>query len=255
MLSLSRYRFATRAAGIHCICSVVVALLAAWIVFGIWYPYPYGELAGGQQLFLLVVSVDVVCGPLLTFVIFNPKKRRRELIADLGLVALIQVAALGYGLGSVWQARPIYLVHEVERFRVIAAPDIDVEQLNALPGNLKPEFWAGPKVVDIRSPKSIEERNTILFAAATGGRDYGARPDFYIPYDSVAGEAALRRAKPLTAFLEKQPLQQDTAKKLAINKGATVEQWFYLPVVGREDWVAILDKRGQIQGFLKGDGF
>ena len=32
-------------------------------------------------------------------------------------------------------------------------------------------------------------------------------------------------------------------------------QWFYLPVVAREDWVAVLDKQGQIQRFLKGDRF
>ena len=32
-------------------------------------------------------------------------------------------------------------------------------------------------------------------------------------------------------------------------------QLVYLPVVGRQDWVAVLDQQAQIQGFLKGDGF
>ena len=42
---------------------------------------------------------------------------------------------------------------------------------------------------------------------------------------------------------------------LALEKGADMAQWLYLPVVARQDWVAVLDKQGQIQGFLRGDGF
>lgn len=255
MLDLARYRVATQAAGIHSLCSVLVAALAAGVVFGVWYAYPYRELSGGRELFLLVVAVDVVCGPLLTFVLFNPKKPRKELWMDLGLVALIQLAALGYGMWTVWQARPLYLVHEVDRYKVISAPDVKAEELDALPPNLKPQFWAGPQTVSIRPPKNAEEHNKVLFEAAAGGRDYGARPEFYIPYDGAAALKSLLRAKPLSDFLHKQPSQQEAAKKLAQEKGADMAQWLYLPVVARQDWVAVLNREGQIQGFLPGDGF
>ena len=84
----------------HLLFSVLVAAMVAALVFGIWYPTPYGELAGGQGLFRLIVVVDVICGPLLTLVIYNPKKPRVELFRDIGLVVLIQLGALGYGLNS-----------------------------------------------------------------------------------------------------------------------------------------------------------
>ena len=255
MPNLARYRVAALAAGIHSLCTVLVAALAAWLVFGVWYAYPYRELSGGRELFLLVVAVDVVCGPLLTFVLFNPQKPRKELWMDLSLVALIQLAALGYGIGTVWQARPLYLVHELDRYKVISAPDVEAEALKAMTADLKPQFWAGPQTVSIRPPKNAEEHNNVLFEAAAGGRDYGARPEFYIPYNDAAAAKALVRAKPLSVFLQKQPNQQDAARKLATEKGADMAQWFYLPVVARQDWVAVLDKRGQIQGFLRGDGF
>jgi hypothetical protein len=255
MLDLARYRVAAQATGIHSLCSALVAALAAWIVFGVWYAYPYRELSGGRELFLLVVFVDVVCGPLLTFVLFNPKKPRKELWIDLGLVALIQLAALGYGMWTVWQARPLYLVHEVDRYKVMSAPDVEVKELKALPANLKPKFWAGPQTVSIRPPKNAEEHNTVLFEAAAGGRDYAARPGFYIPYEGENALKSLKRAKPLAVFLQKQPGQQDAARKLALEKGADTAQWMYLPVIARQDWVAVLDKQGRIQGFLPGDGF
>ena len=255
MLDLARYRVAAQAAGIHSLCSALVAALAAWVVFGVWYAYPYRELSSGRELFLLVVAVDVVCGPLLTFVLFNPKKPRKELWMDLGLVALIQLAALGYGMWTVWQARPLYLVHEVDRYKVISALDVDAEELKALPANLKPQFWAGPQTVDIRPPKNAEEHNKVLFEASAGGRDYAERPEFYLPYDGEAALKSLKRAKPLSIFLQKYPDQQSAARKLPLEKNADITQWQYLPVVARQDWIAILDKQGQIQGFLPGDGF
>lgn len=255
MLDLARYRAAAKAAGIHSLCTVLVAALAAWVVFGVWYAYPYREFSGGRELFLLVVAVDVVCGPLLTLVLFNPRKPRKELWMDVGLVALIQLAALGYGMWTVWQARPLYLVHEVDRYKVIAAPDVNAEELNALPASLKPQFWSGPQTVSIRPPKNAEEHNKVLLEAATGGRDYGARPGFYVSYDGVSALKAVSRAKPLALFLQKQPSQQEAAQKLAREKGADMPQWLYLPVIARQDWVAVLDKQGQIQGFLRGDGF
>ena len=255
MLDSLRYRAAAQAAGIHSLCTVLVASAAAWVVFRIWFAYPYREMSGGRELFLLVMFVDVVCGPLLTFVLFNPKKPRKELWMDLGLVALIQLAALGYGIWTVWEARPLYLVHEVDRYKVIAAPDVQAEELKALPANLKPRFWAGPQTVDIRPPKNAEEHNKVLFEVAVGGRDYAERPEFYVPFKNEAALKSLQRAKPLSVFLQKYPDQQNAARKLALEKNANIAQWQYLPVVARQDWIAILDKQGQIQGFLRGDGF
>ena len=250
-----RFIAAITAAGVHLICSIVVALLAGLLVFGLWYPFPYRELSGGRELFLLIVVVDVVCGPLLTIVIFNPAKPRAELWRDLGLVALIQLGALGYGLFTVWQARPLFLVQEVDRFKVVMAPDLDATAVAALPASLQPQAWAGPRVVAIRPPGSIEEKNRILFSAIEGGRDYAERPEFYLPYEGESALKSLKTAKPLSVFLKRWPDQQAIAAKLAIEKKIDLLQLVYLPVTGRQDWVALLDDKGQIQGFLKGDGF
>lgn len=250
-----RFKTAVKAGGIHFLLSLLVAGMAAGLVFGLWYPYPYREFSGGRELFLLVVGVDIVCGPLLTMVIFNPAKPRAELIRDLTLVALIQLAALGYGLWTVWQARPLFLVQEVDRFKVIASADVEAVALASLPPALQPRLFAGPQTVGIRDPKNAEESNKILFESMGGGRDFAERPDFYVAYDSAAGLKALKRAKPLAVFLQKRPEQVAIAKALAAEKGTDIAQWLYLPVRARQDWIAVLDQQGQIQGFLKGDGF
>ena len=252
---LFRFHSVIRAVLIHLLCSLVLSLMAALFVFGLWYPFPYRELSGGRELFLLVVGVDVVCGPLLTMVLFNPAKPQAELWRDIGLVVLIQLGALGYGVWTVWEARPLFLVHEVDRFKVIAAPDLRGASITELPVTLQPRWWSGPLTVATREAKDAEERKKVIFESVAGGRDYGERPEFYVPYDDVAALKALKHAKPLTVFLQKQPSQQDAARQLADEKGADLAQWLYLPVIARQDWVAILNKQGQIQGFLRGDGF
>jgi hypothetical protein len=255
MMTKLRFQAALRAAALHFSGSLLVAALAAGMVFGLWYPYPYRELSGGRELFLLVVAVDVVCGPLLTMVLFNPAKPRAELWRDLGLVVLIQMSALGYGLWTVQQARPLFLVLEMDRFKVITQPDLREGSLAGLPAALRPDWAAGPQTVAIRAPKDAQERKKVLFESIQGGRDYAERPEFYLPYEGAAALKSLQQAKPLAVFLQKQPAQQAPAEALAAEKGADMSKWLYLPVIARQDWVAVLDQQGQIQGFLPGDGF
>ncbi len=251
----SRSTYALRAAVVHLLLSVVVAGLVTVLVFGAWFPAPLPELTGGTRLLWLVVGVSVVCGPLLTLVVCNPAKPRAELWRDLGLVVLIQLAALGYGLHVVWQARPVYLVQEIDRFKVIALPDLEQAELAQLPPALQPRWLGGPIIVAIRGPKDAAEEQKVMSESVQGGRDYAERAEFYLPYEGAAALKSLLRAKPLSVFLEKQPSQRNAAADLAASKGLDMAQLVYLPVVGRQDWVAVLDAQAQIQGFLKGDGF
>lgn len=255
MTILIRARAAYRPVAVHLICSVAVALLAALLVFGLWYPYPYADLSGGRELFLLVLAVDVVCGPLLTAVIFNPAKPRAELWRDLSLVVIIQLAALGYGLSTVWQARPLFLVMEVDRFKVVAEPDLQGASSAELSIPLRPNWLSGPTTVAVRDFKDRQEQQAVLFDSLAGGRDLAARPNFYLPYEGEAARKSWFRAKNLDAFLDKHPSQRANLSALESKKAISRANWGYVPVVGRHDWVAVIDKTGQIQGFLKGDGF
>jgi hypothetical protein len=254
-VSRTRLQAAVRFAGFHLMWSIALAMAAGVLIFGLWYPYPYRELAGGKELFILIIMVDVVTGPLLTSILFNPSKPRKELWLDISLVVLIQISALGYGAWTLWQARPLFLALEFDRFKVVMSPDLDAAELKKLPLNLQPRLWEGPKTVALRPPKDVEEKNKVLFASLKGGRDYAERPEFYLPYEGAAAMKALNQSKPIAPFLDKYPEQRQLAQDIASVKGSSLAEWRLLPVTGRQDWVALLDKEAKIQGFLKGDAF
>ena len=103
MLSKSLIRAKFFAMLIHvCLSLLIFAAIVAWVLLKL-YPSFYFSMSGGWQGLMLMAGVDVVIGPLITLLIFNPNKKRREVISDLLIIAVVQFAALGYGIHTVYQ--------------------------------------------------------------------------------------------------------------------------------------------------------
>lgn len=95
-----------RAGLIHFLISLsVFGLVLAWVWF-IAYPDVYFSMAGAVQGLTLVFLVDVVLGPLLSFLVYNPKKPKKEIISDFTIIGLVQVGALLYGVNTLYQEHP-----------------------------------------------------------------------------------------------------------------------------------------------------
>jgi hypothetical protein len=251
-----RLKAARYAAMWHLLGSTVVSLLLAVLVFGVWYPYPYRDLAGGLVLFGLVAGVDLVCGPLLTLVLFNPEKRRISLLCDLGLVVFIQLAALGYGLWSVSVARPVHVVFEVDRFRLITASEIDTADLREAPENLRQLPWFGPTLISVRKPRDSDELLRSL-DLSLAGQEPSLRPSWWQDY-SAGLPQVLQRAQPLAALVrarpEKKALLEDVMRKSALSESDLL--WLPLTSARTMNWVVFLDrKNGHPQGYAPIDGF
>lgn len=246
-----------RASGLHLSLSLMVAALAAALVFGLWYPYPYREVSGGRELFLLVMGVDVIVGPLITLLVFNPAKSRRERGLDLSVIGLLQLAALCYGLWTVAVARPVHLVFEMNRFRVVHAIEIDEGLLAQAPPELRSLPWRGPTLVALRPFKSPQEEQEATLAAL-GGVSLSARPELWQPYDA-SHEALRAAARPLRELSQRLPAEASTIAEWLRQRpaGAPSEALVYIPMVGRKlFWTVVLDPVWwSVQGFLPIDSF
>lgn len=244
------------AAGWHLLISAGIAALAAGLVFGLWYPGVFRQLAGGRELFLLVVSVDVVLGPLLTFAVFNRAKGWPHLRRDLAVIAALQLAALGYGMHTVYVARPVALVFEVDRLRLISALDVYEPELV----QARPEYrqlpLTGPWLLSLRDAQPGAEKTDALMMALDQGVDMGQRPKFWQPYE-LSRAAVLAKSRPLNLLLTRYPhIRASVQEALAAQKTDAAAVRF-LPLTGtrKGDWVALIDAQGRPVHYVPVDGF
>jgi hypothetical protein len=232
-----------KAALFHLIGSaLVVGLLAAWVVV-VWYPFPYWKSSGGINLLALIAGVDVVLGPLVTLVIFNIRKPLKELRTDILLVVLLQLSAMGYGLWSAYQARPLFNVFEYRLFRVVHTADIP----EALPGGAsgvgvirKPGVFDGPVLLSLRDFHDNREQIEAT-AMALEGLSLSARPDFWQPYGQ-AQAAVLAAAKPLRELLDTGQVDAMMAGAWVQEAGKPADAFGYVPLIDRVgEWVVVVD--------------
>jgi hypothetical protein len=253
-----------RVVALHLLLSLSVMAMAAVIVFEFWFPDPWQQLADGLKLFAILAGVDVVCGPLLTAVLYRTSKSRREVSVDLTLVALIQLAALAYGLNALAQARPLAQVFEVDRFRLVSSADITEEDSKYLPAWFQPWSLAPIRTVGLRPVTSSEERLQSL-EAAMQGVDAGQRPQRWQDYERNNNDVR-NRASPLVVLNttdEKQRKILDRAIASALrdkqeHETDKADKLLWLPLVSRRntEWIVLLDPVSlRVRAYAPLDGF
>lgn len=255
-MNRSRLQSAFRAALLHFVLSALIATGLAILTFGWWYPYPYRALAGGMHLFLIMVIVDVICGPMLTAVVFNPEKQHRELVLDLVVIVLVQLSALVYGVHSVFVARPVVLAYEVDRFVAVPAVMVDTGSLDQAPPNLQVLSWTGPVVVGTRKARNAQEVNDSL-TLSLQGLEISARPGWWVPYTRSVPDVKRRMRRLAGLRLQRDAREQHMIDAAVAEVGHGLSSLFYLPLTSRDvtDWIVLLDAEAQIVGFAHVDGF
>ncbi len=204
-------------------------------------------------MFFLVMSVDVVMGPLLTFAVFNKVKGRIHLRCDLMVIGVLQTAALIYGLHTVYDVRPIVMALEVDRFRLITAADVNRLELSKAAPAYRELSLTGPQLIGTRAPQAGEERNDALFMGLKG-IDIAQRPQFWQPY-ALSKSDALVRSRPISVLSSQYAAHATEIAVQLHEMAADPASARFLPVVARGDWVAVLDASGNVLGYMMFDGF
>lgn len=173
-----------KASAIHLALSVVVLTLIAAVLVWRWYPPGLFHMAHADKLLLIIAGVDVVMGPLLTLIVY--KQEKKTLKFDLTVIALLQVAAMAYGLNTVWQSRPVYMVAMADRFRLVFANDLDREDLAQGEPQYRSLPWLTVKTIAALVPEDPKERSDVLFLTLDTGKDLHLLPRYYAPFAAAA---------------------------------------------------------------------
>ncbi|HHC74593.1 MAG TPA: hypothetical protein ENK78_05925 [Thiothrix sp.] len=222
---------------IHLVISLLVSLSFLLFAINFWFPHDFMTLTGINHIALMIIGIDVILGPLLTFIVYNVKKK--HLWLDLTFIAVLQASAFIYGAYTIYQGHPVYITFNADRFTLVSARDATPEQAKLK--EYKVSTFGKPKLAYAEAPTDTEERNAFLFAVLfQNAPDLDRRVDYYKPYQANIDNIL---AKSLSADkLFKQDKHQALLKPYLSNY--ELDSLAFLPIQGKETFmIYVLDRK------------
>src|SRR5882762_2752146 len=177
-------RFRLKAFGLHLSASLTLLTLILGALYLGWYRWPGWYLTGVLHVLIIVGIVDLAIGPTLTLIVANPRKPRRALARDIGVIVTVQLAALIYGAATLWLGRPLYYTFSVDRLQIVQASDLERSEIAlARTQNpaLAPHWYSLPRWIWAPLPANPDEAGKIVGSTLFGGQDVIQMPRYFRP--------------------------------------------------------------------------
>ena len=224
-----------KASFIHLVLSAIFisALISLVILF--WFPTPFLGVTNFKEIATLLILVDLILGPILTFVVYNPTKK--SLKKDLTTIVSIQVFAMCYGLYTLFLTHPVYITYYDNAFNIITAKQATPNK--ARYEQLRVSKFSTPTFAYMNPDE--KKRNELFADSINKGRDIEAYAEYYEPYGDNISEILAKSLDPDVVFKE-------DVKKVKLNEfitkhGKTKTDYAYIPLIGpSKNIVWVLDK-------------
>ena len=224
----------------HLLISISIAVLVIFTVNYVWYPAPLANAVGVTQIFLMMLAIDVIVGPVLGFIVY--KEGKKSLKMDLGVIIALQISALCYGVYSIEQGRPAWIAFNVDRFELVRKNEIIEDHLaEALP-EYQHVSWLKPQFVAVEFAKDVKIRNEDMFAEALGGISLSQKPERYVALNTAKKQMSDRaqNLNGLNLFNNKQDVQN------IIKKYSQANAWLPLKANAVDMVVLINKEKGEV---------
>ena len=201
-----KLKFAT----VHLLISAFVLMLAAIVVSQVWYPDAYFVVDDAWAALKWLLLVDVLVGPLFSFVVYASSKPRQMLIMNMAVIISVQLVALGGGLHTLHTSKPAVVVYWKNGF--FLAQDTLLQQVGiAIPEDTATDR-AGVPVLTV--PPTTQS-----FLDAAQFEPIADRIDFILGFN-----------RDITEYVADRPDWQKTIDLYYQSHGVTAEdvQWFEL---------------------------
>jgi hypothetical protein len=237
-------RFRLKLFSLHLLSSAtILSLILGSLYFG-WYRWPGWYLTDVTRVILVMVCVDVVLGPTLTFIVANRKKSRRVLARDIGIIVTVQLCALTYGSVSLWNGRPLYYAFSENILQLVQAYDIDANETKLGREQnpaLAPHWYSLPQWVWAPLPQNLEETKKIVTSAITGGDDVISMPRYFKRWEEglPSLRSQLKKVDDVAYFAKSEKKKLKEKMKAA---GLADDQLITMPLTGRgHPLLAVID--------------
>lgn len=222
---------------IHLVISISILLIFFCLIYFLWYPAPLLKATGGEHILFLLVCIDVILGPILTFVIY--KKNKKTLKFDLAVIGFLQLIALLYGLHSLLVAKPAWIVFNQNRFEMVQYNQI-VDK-GTEDSKFTAKLWNKPDFVAAELSLDVNKRSDQVLQEVLSGVSLAQQPESYVPLVSK-NKQLIFEAK---ALKELSNFNEDSRLKSILSKYNAATCWLPLKTNGL-DMVVLLNNDGEI---------
>lgn len=232
--NMNRYKaFAT-----HLTISIIIVGIFFAIMRLVWYPGFYFDLLSAWDVLYILGSVDIVLGPVLTLIVFVPKKKGLKF--DLSAIAAMQIGALFFGGSIVYGAKPVYVAYAADMFKIASHRDIDKSKLRYPEMQKAPA--GGPMLVFAKVPEDPQTRNDLSWDILSGGPDIEKRTELYEPLSSNLAHVA-KKALDIDWYYDRAPGNRAKIEAFFARHGGNKQRYLFNYLVGyNKDIMLVLDR-------------
>lgn len=233
----------------HFLLSCFIFLLFIITLRTLWFPEPYFTASGGWQGLKIVAFIDIVLGPLLTFIVFNTKKPKKELFIDLSIIFALQISALVWGINTVYNQRPVAITFWENSFYTVPYAAVDTlykntPQLSQLTEKSH-QFFIVPK------PTTVDGINTLNDEVLKK-----QLPPFQLINRYQTIDTHFKQITPHSIDIHEivdsnASMKQELNHILSKNK-RVIDENYYIPLISKyQNIILVFTKTGSMIGYLK----
>lgn len=218
-------------------------------LYWFWYPAPYFLVSQAAYRFALLAGIQLVLGPILTWLLYTPGKK--GLWLDMTVISLLQVAALGWGIKALHDHRPAFMVHTLDRFELVSHSQLDRRETRGVP--LRSLTDRGPLLVVTSLPGDNAGLQSLVDGIVFGNApDIHLRPELWSDYPPAVPRI-LRNARTLDDLQKARPETSAGVAAAVRETGWSAPELRFLPLAGRDfDYAVYLDpENGRILGAFR----
>lgn len=216
-----------KAAGIHLALSAVVFAVALYLILAHWYPGFHFAVDGGWRGVRIMAAVDLVLGPTLTLIVFNPFKARRLIVFDLCCIATLQLSALAWGFYAVHSQRPVAVSFYEDAFLSLTAEPLAIEKQ---PADYANQFSGRrPPLVYVAEPADGDEEIRAAMQQVLGKVMPHEDPFFFRRFDRHWDEVRARAS----SAEAREAVLADALPGFLATHGGQAGDYLYFPYQGR----------------------
>lgn len=233
---------------LHIFLSLLLISLTYSIIIPTWYPTDFSKILVSSEIFTILIFVELgLITGVIVLLFIGRNNSNKETLITCCLFFSLQISAAFIGIKTLYEAKPMYVAYEFDRFRIVRPIDIiwgmEKKTYNFLQG---PQFYSTEKYAsnDVRLLRSIKD--------SVNGLHPSFKRERLIPYKNSKPDI-IKNSKSFAT------LSNDKRNKVQKLMGMkNIDELGYYPLVSyfSDEWIVIISLNdANVVGYLKINGW